>query len=656
MLLRSRLEIFISRSSAPLVVGFAVRLLLLLGFYSILRLSFYALNLTDFANIDVQDILFAFLHGIRFDISASLLTLIPLLPLWLWPPWQRGLIFSTVEIWLFVLVQALFLGMNIIDLEYVAFTGKRMSMDLLFLRGDIQRQSWSLVSYYWPLALYGLSLVVLLYMVSPRWVGGLSFEREKPLGTRKKGELLRFYGQAVVVVVLVFVGVRGGLQVKPLHPLHAYRSSHPQVGILTLNSTFTFLRSRPSEDMLRSRFFDSDEVAWNYLKPWVGLNREPLGTHRDFNVVIFILESFASEYVGGYNQGQGYTPFFDSLIAKGRAGLRNFANGRVSLQAMPPILCAIPSWMSKPIITADYGNNRMDCLAHELIKLGYQTAFFHGAHNGSMHFDNFAKRVGFEQFFGLNEFNRKDLVDGFWGALDEPFFQFMLGEIDKLEEPFFTSVFSLSSHHPYFVPEHLRGQFPKGTLEIHESIGYVDYALGQFFAEARTKPWFSRTLFVLTADHTQKSDQPQYQNLPGTFRVPLVFFSPGRELPALEGERLSQHSDILPTVLDLLGVPTREPSPFGQSVFDTSRPRRVVNFFDNGYWLIDENYYLEHHLGTGETHYFQHEGTWGLKAVDLSQLGAEKERNLNDLEVYLKSLVHHYNQGVLNNAWYGLRP
>ena len=103
-----------------------------------------------------------------------------------------------------------------------------------------------------------------------------------------------------------------------------------------------------------------------------------------------------------------------------------------------------------------------------LQKEGYHTSFFHGAKNGSMYFDQFMRTAGVKEFFGLNEYPNQDDYDGTWGIWDEPMLQWMSSKLNGFKQPFFSSIFSLTSHHPFVVPVKYRDQFPKGSVEVIE--------------------------------------------------------------------------------------------------------------------------------------------------------------------------------------------
>jgi uncharacterized sulfatase len=362
--------------------------------------------------------------------------------------------------------------------------------------------------------------------------------------------------------------------------------------------------------------------------------------------VILILESFSAEYWGAGNGGNRYTPFLDSLASQSLFCQRNYANGRASIEAMPSVLAGLPSLMQEPYIDSAYQSNEMLGLGTLLGQHGYTTSFFHGGKNGTMHFDDFMHLAGMQRYVGLNEYPHRQDYDGTWGIFDEPFLQFTATELTKQQQPFATAIFTLSSHHPYKIPEKYRGKFKKGTLPIHESIGYTDYALQHFFATARQQPWFSNTLFIITADHTQRLETPEYLNPLGQYRVPLLFYHPQRTLPKADPNRITQQVDILPSILDYLGLERERRLLFGQSIFRPGEGRAFVHA--NGhYWLVRGHEALE----------FVPEGAGGglfdiVKDPQLKAPVASQSVRSGELGEEAKALVQYYNNGMLDNNLY----
>jgi len=164
-----------------------------------------------------------------------------------------------------------------------------------------------------------------------------------------------------------------------------------------------------------------------------------------------------------------------------------------------------------------------------------------------------------------------------WGIWDEPFFQYFAQTLNTKKDPFMATLFSVSSHHPFKIPEKYRGKFKKGTLEIHEPVGYTDYALKQFFKTASAMPWFRNTIFVFVADHPNQIAYPEYEKAVNRAAVPIMFYSPNSDY-GLKGEikEPAQQIDIYPTLADLMGYqkPLRS---WGRSLVSRQEPYFIVN-------------------------------------------------------------------------------
>ncbi|RSK29519.1 LTA synthase family protein [Hymenobacter metallilatus] len=558
------------------------RFSLLLGVYLLLRLGFYLFNQAAF-QATPGEVALAFWHGFRFDIAGLLLLNLPWLVLSLVPSrhqlWQRML----RVVWL--LLNSLGVALNLIDVEYFRFIGRRTSNELLTIGDDVRRQAGQLLLQYWFLLVpFGVLLAALWYLYPmPRPAN------PTPTPVHRATAGLRYLGQVLVLGGLVVLGIRGGVQLKPLRTGHAFMQTPPVLGHVALNSTFTFLKSLGAQTLERREFFTSPDSLRRALAPLPPRPRP--GAPRD-NVVVLLLESFASEYIGFENSGQGYTPFFDSLATKGLFFRDHYANGRRSIEALPAVLAGLPSLNEHPFITSTFQTDELHGLGELLGRQGYTTSVFHGAQNGTMGFNTFSGIAGVQRYYGLNEYpgaSQSPDFDGHWGIADEPYLQYFARQLSQQQQPFFSTVFTLSSHEPFEVPRQYAGRFPAGTLPIHGVIGYTDFALRQFFKTASRQPWYRNTLFILLADHTSQSERADYQNTLGNYKTPLLLFHPGRALPPADVHRITQQADVPATVLDLLNIPAgHQLLPFGYSVFDTRNSGRA-------FFLSGGSLFLVHH-------------------------------------------------------------
>jgi phosphoglycerol transferase MdoB-like AlkP superfamily enzyme len=305
-------------------------------------------------------------------------------------------------------------------------------------------------------------------------------------------------------------------------------------------------------------------------------------------------------------------------------------------------VASIPS-LVEPFVLSHYANDRLEGLAHHLRKAGYDTAFFHGAPNGSMGFAAFVTMAGFARYFGMTEYGNDADYDGVWGIWDEPFFQFVAKKLTELDEPFLATVFSLSSHEPFHVPPAYEGKLRTSKNPLDQSIHYTDQALEKFFAKAAKEPYFARTLFVMTADHASRTSHRVYKNMVGRFRVPLILHAPGNPQLVGSDESVAQQIDIMPTVLRYVGV--KEPFvAFGNDLLAKDGRRFAVSYRDGTFQLLSGDFAL-HHDG---------EKTIGLYAYKTDRrlrknLAGKHPEAQAPLEELLKGILQQYTSRMIDD-------
>lgn len=576
------------------------RMTLMMIIYSMCRVGFYLFNSDLFGNVDFDGFLIIMRGGWMFDISALLYLNLLYLVLFLLPfrfkfsSWYRSLLK-----WVFIVTNAVGLVANVSDFIYYRFTLRRTTFNVFetFQNEENLLQLWGrFIIDYWYAAFFWVFMVTLMVLLYGRL-------RSKPFNFASGW----WYTPVALVFMVLFsgltiVGMRGGYKhsTRPITMSNAGKFvNSPEEMALVINTPFSMLRTIGKTTFKPVHYFSEEEVEAIYspvYAPPVETDKKPM------NVVIFILESFNRENSGYLNPHldngnyKGYMPFLDSLMQHSYVFTQAFANGRKSIDAMPSVLASLPA-LVQPFILSEYSSNKINGMGSLLKEMGYHTSFFHGAPNGSMGFDAFAKMAGFDSYYGKSEYNNDEDFDGIWGVWDEPFFQFFGEKLNTFEEPFVSAIFSVSSHHPFKVPEKYEGVFPKGTLPIHQCIGYTDMALRKFFAEVKTEDWYENTLFIITADHSVPSHYPEYKTNINGFAVPLFFYTPNSALLGIDNEP-AQQTDILPTVMNLVGYPEGYVA-FGNNLMavDKAKDRFVMNFANESYQFIkgDYVYYFDGH-------------------------------------------------------------
>lgn len=536
--------------------------------------------------------------GLMFDTSAILYTNALYVVLILFPlHYKESPIYHKICKWLFIIVNGLAFAINLADSVYFRYTMRRTTstvFDEFSSEGNLGSIIRTELLSHWYLVLLFALIMWLLW----------KFYATPNLNVKALNKWK--YNGACLLSLLLFTpfciaGMRGGFAtaVRPITISNAMQyTERPTDAPLVLNTPFSLLRTIDTNVFVVPNYFDSAEEMEAVYTP-IHIPSDSLQMEKK-NVVVLIVESFGREYIGALNKTledgkyKGYTPCVDSLISKSITFSHSFCNGRKSIDGMPSILSSIPMFV-EPFILTPSSMNDYTGLAGILAKEGYETAFFHGAQNGSMGFQAFAQKTGFQRYYGRTEYEEScgtDDFDGTWAIWDEPFLQFFANEMSKMKQPFMTSVFTASSHHPFAVPEKYKKQFAEEELEIHKCIRYTDMSIGKFFDTASRQPWFKNTIFVLTSDHTNMSNHAEYQTDLGGFCSPIIIYDPSHP----EGktlDKIAQQIDILPTILGMLNYP-KPYFGFGIDVLNTPEEDTwAVNYLNGYYQYVRYGYVLQ---------------------------------------------------------------
>ncbi len=607
-----------------------------------LRIIFVLFNAPLFHQIKIT----YFLAGLRFDAVSVTYLFLPFV-VFAVIPLPASIKFSKpyfrwINFWYWT-GMVISIVLNLIDVAYFRFTLKRTTADVIKLFTD-STETWSLIPMflldYWYLPLLAMVLIYGVYQIVLRI--------DRKTKKRLQGEIHPKHQIIALVIsgVLIVLGMRGGIQHKPITIINAGEYAAGTDVNIVLNTPFSLLKTILEEQLTPHRYFTGAKEMRQYFNPVKNITPYAEGL-KNKNVVIFILESFGKEYISYFNPQHRLTPFLDSLFAHSAVFSYSYANGRKSIEALPAIFSSIPALMHTPFIVSNYAGNTIESLPAQLKQQGYSTHFFHGGKNGTMNFDGFSFAAGITHYYGFNEYPEQERdYDGNWGIFDEPYLQYTAGCLDTVSQPFFATVFTLSSHHPFTVPKQYAARFTEiyNDLEISPTISYTDYALRRFFARAKQSGWFENTIFIITADHTSISKHPFFKNPLGVYNVPIVFYSPGIDLSAyLDTSALIQHIDLYPTVLSLLGQEKKVFS-FGDNVLDS--PTVGMNFL-NGVYRFTVDSLLLHFDGEKITQAYRFKQDSLLKDNVLNELSP---RQITYYTKTAQAVVQTYDESLLNNT------
>lgn len=667
------------------------------------RLIWFIGNVYWLQPLGIGEYIKVFLVGFYFDAPVVAYCF---LPVWIW--WSLAPTTITIKNYLFrgiatVLIFTTVL-LNAIDAGYSNVTSKRSGKELLDVLADpANNVSNYIIDYWWGVILILVfGWVIWRFFPVPKefgpWISSTQSSKRKTIH-RTQSELspknlntctktviytwswivFRFF---FVSVIILFLG-RGGTRLRPLRASDAAEFVVPEISPLLVSTPFSMISSFQSAGLTEVQWLDTNIEIWHlrgnataigeFIKndfsskkndvtgkasAIASINSTSRNSTRS-NVVLIVVESLARDYTGFLN-GAPYTPFLDKLAKNPDAVVFPFcfANGTKSIEMAPSIFAGMPNLMEDFFITSSYSTNRFTNVFGWMKSIKYTTQFFHGSNNGTMGFRSFFKGGGLQEYYGIDEYPNKEVdFDGHWGIFDEPYLQYVSKKLTLNQQPFFSSVFTLSSHHPYAIPESLKSKFPGSNLTVQKTIAYADYSLEKFFQSACKEPWFENTIFIITGDHTSHGTLGYFYSPSGHYEVPFMIFAPGKGaiLHSNFTKEITQKScsqlDILPTTLSFALNVSNLSIGMGRSLLDSSYKGYSYHYDKGLYYIIQYPYVLIMNERGETMEFYQQRRNSNKKESLENSNNKEIQAKKMELVSQLKSAIQGYRRGLITNQW-----
>jgi hypothetical protein len=564
----------------------------------ITQVLFYLYNREILGTITFSEGIRLFQGSLKFNtisilyLNGGLFCILSLIPF----RFRANKIYQKSLFWLFIVSNSLaIVVLNLMDIEYFRFTQKRLtSEEFHFLDNNTNNLAIILTAIKNRFELFIIGVLLIWGMI---W----TYRKIPYRATEIKKGIWYYPICTIIFCISIYVminGIRGSFSpaVRPYTLSNAvYYCDDPRKTNLILSNPFCILRTI-EQSIDKPVFFDDEELlsifSPNHQTSEFAHN---LGKR---NIVIFILECFSKEHSKflspeTYPDHPGFTPFLDSLMQDGFTFFNAFSSGQKSIDALPSILASIPSYRM-PFVLLPQSLGEIQAMPYLLSNEGYHTAFFCGAERNSMGFEAIAKLTGIRDLYTREDYRSAGFpinsnTDEIWGIYDEPFFEYMSAVINQMPEPFFSTVFTLTSHHPYTLPKTYQIPNIQHWTPLHPTVTYTDNAVRRFFELSKNEPWFENTIFVFVADHAASVPfTAEYSNPRDNSAIFQFFYTPDK---TLKGHRYqtSQQLDLMPTLLGLIGY-EKPFFAFGRDVFN--QPDRLplaTNFVGQTYQGITDS-------------------------------------------------------------------
>ncbi len=344
------------------------------------------------------------------------------------------------------------------------------------------------------------------------------------------------------------------------------------------NGVFSFFRAYRSNELDYEKFYQTlpEKEAYSILKKNLIQENQAYNSNQIDailrttqgsdeirpNIVMVVIESFSGEFISAFGNQDHITPNFDELTNNSIFFTNLYATGTRTVRGMEALTLSVPPTPGNSIVRRPKNDNLFS-IATILKQRNYHPYFIYG---GDGYFDNMNSFFGGQGFDIVDRNRGNPLSDNIkthrynipdnevsfenaWGVCDEDLYKQTLKYADRSSEekqPFFQVVMTTSNHRPY--------TFPAGKIDLDQgtrnaAVKYTDFALGKFLKEAKTKPWFSNTVFVVVADHCASSAGKWEINI-NKHHIPAIIYNLKNEPENIN--RLTSQIDLLPTLLGYL--------------------------------------------------------------------------------------------------------
>jgi phosphoglycerol transferase MdoB-like AlkP superfamily enzyme len=403
---------------------------------------------------------------------------------------------------------------------------------------------------------------------------------------------------AIVVILfpLLIIGMRGGLQQIPINQSEVYFSKKLILNHAATNNAFNLaisfienyknLKTNPyafypdseAKKTLEDIYFTETDTTIQVI-----VKDRP-------NIVLLLMESWSADLIESLGGEPGITPEFHQLEKEGLLFDNMLSSGARSEQAMASVFSGFPAHPISSVTVQPDKHSGLPSLVHHLNDTGYNTSFYFG---GQLIYGNIRSYIyynGFHRIIEGKDFDDANVFRGKLGVHDEDTMDRLFNDLNNEQQPFFSTLFTLSSHSPYDHP--MENVFDWGGNENNyiNSAFYSDRCLGNFFKKAKKEDWYKNTLFIVVADHSHNS----YRNWPfhteEYHRVPMLWLG-GALDSAFNGQRWSKcasQADIASTLLAQLNI-ENDDFRWSRNLFNPYTPDFKYHGFNNGLiWIETE--------------------------------------------------------------------
>ena len=526
-------------------------------------------------------------YGFRMDISAAAYLTIPVCL-----PVIAGLVlpfFRDRKIYIFytgiILLPELLLLLS--DAEIYKAWGTRIDYSALKYL-TTPAEMWASVSHL-PVVwmLLGLAVVYLLLF----WVLRKFIKAAIPL----LGSVTYPWVQAIIVVVItgsLIIPLRGGIQLIPLNQSSAYFCDNQFANHAAINASWNFMHSITILKRLKGNpyLYMKEEEARNYVQPLftsVGQTEQVLRTSAPVkpDIILIIWESFTEKALHVTIGGKPVLPYFGELKKEGIYFSNCYASGDRTEKGLGALLSSYPALPKFSIVNFPEKTFKLPGLGKLLENNQYTTSFYYGGEPEFGNIKSYMSAQKTRRFITKDDFRKADM-NSKWGVHDNVVMKRLLDDIPRMQQPFFTTFLTLSSHEPFETPVPV--VFPGKDIRTRflNSLHYTDSCLFGFINELKKLPLWDNTLVLISADHGHY--EPVTGKRADNFRIPVLWLGGALTKQHVVIDKTVSQLDMAGNLVHQLGFDTN-PFLFSKNIFDSTSKGWAFFTYNDGIGFVTDS-------------------------------------------------------------------
>ncbi|MDH5365490.1 MAG: LTA synthase family protein [Cyclobacteriaceae bacterium] len=545
-------------------------------------------------HLNIFEIAKIFLHGLRMDLSATgyillipglLLCLTPLLP----PRWFINSIHG------YTAIMSIFLCL-ITTLDFELFRNWGFRFDVSPLK-YIGKESLASSEFLIILLLTTLFLVLLVSILFLYW----RLTRSTYIVfTKSHWSHSPVYLLATAFLILP---IRGSLDIGPMNTGTVFfHKKNPFANQAAINLFWNFgdsVTKSLEEKNYPENFLDPETTKSIFNNLYANNSSDTIKLIIDNpNVLLIILESFTAKTIATLGGLEEVTPTINALSKEGVLFENFYSSGSRTDKGLISILSGFPAQPKTSIITYTNKTKQLPKLNHEFLDMGYTTSFIYGGDINFANINSYLNMCMFDNITSKHYFDT-ELSTSKWGVHDGIVFDSLYSHILRNQQPFFTTLLTLSSHEPFDVP--LQSSFYGETEESKylNSVHYTDKELGEFISKFKKTALWDNTLVIITADHGSRHPNNNKVHEVDKFHIPMLWVGGALNVIDTVISKYSSQTDLAATLLNQLGKNSSQFN-YSKNIFSESSKSFSFYDFNNGFGYIDDHTQIIYDLNSNQ--------------------------------------------------------